>query len=146
MCIIALEALLTDTLVCGHLYLRSPSQNPVSTPIQTLLFRSYGHLVRAPTASTVPFFTFFSQASEHPRRGSFVRNWKLSSRLFSRPDWLPLGLRGWPQRCYCIQRDTVLVCETRIEIAVSVSQIWQLLSPWSVVYLIRLYSVQFGNN
>ena len=27
--------------------------------------------------------------------GSFDRNWKLSSRLLSRPDWLPLGLRGW---------------------------------------------------
>ena len=27
-------------------------------------------------------------------RGSFARTWKLSSRLFSRPDWLPLGLRG----------------------------------------------------
>ena len=23
-------------------------------------------------------------------------NWKLSSRLLSWPDWLPLGLRGWP--------------------------------------------------
>ena len=29
-------------------------------------------------------------------RGSFARTWKLSSRLFSRSDWLPLGLRGWP--------------------------------------------------
>ena len=28
-------------------------------------------------------------------RGSFARTWKLSSRPFSRPDWLPLGLRGW---------------------------------------------------
>ena len=26
--------------------------------------------------------------------GSSARAWKLSSRLFSRPDWLPLGLRG----------------------------------------------------
>ena len=26
--------------------------------------------------------------------GSFARTWKLSSRLFTRPDWLPLGLRG----------------------------------------------------
>ena len=26
--------------------------------------------------------------------GSFALTWKLSSRLFSRPDWLPLGLRG----------------------------------------------------
>ena len=33
----------------------------------------------------------------HPRRPrrSFARTWKLSSRLFSRPDWLPLDLRGW---------------------------------------------------
>ena len=31
-------------------------------------------------------------------RGSFARTWKLSSCLFSRPDWLPLGLRGWPTR------------------------------------------------
>ena len=28
----------------------------------------------------------------------FARTWKLSSRLFSRPDWLPLGLRGWTKR------------------------------------------------
>ena len=28
-------------------------------------------------------------------RGSFARTWKLSSRPFSRPDWLPLGLQGW---------------------------------------------------
>ena len=27
-------------------------------------------------------------------RGSFARTWKLSSRLFTRPDWLPLGFRG----------------------------------------------------
>ena len=26
-------------------------------------------------------------------RGAFARTWKLSSHLFSRPDWLPLGLR-----------------------------------------------------
>ena len=34
-------------------------------------------------------------------RGSFARTWKLSSRLFSRPDWPPLGLRGWRQTCLC---------------------------------------------
>ena len=28
-------------------------------------------------------------------RGSFAHTWKLSSRPFSRPDWLPVGLRGW---------------------------------------------------
>ena len=28
-------------------------------------------------------------------RGSFARTSKLSSRPFSRPDWLPLGPRGW---------------------------------------------------
>ena len=28
-------------------------------------------------------------------RGQSVCAWKLSSRLFSPPDWLPLGLRGW---------------------------------------------------
>ena len=27
-------------------------------------------------------------------RGSFARTWKLSSRYFTRPDWLPLGLPG----------------------------------------------------
>ena len=31
-------------------------------------------------------------------RGSSTRAWKLSSRLFSRPDWLPLGLRGCEER------------------------------------------------
>ena len=29
-------------------------------------------------------------------RGSFAGTWKFSSRLFSRSNWLPLGLRGWP--------------------------------------------------
>ena len=28
-------------------------------------------------------------------RGSSTHAWKLSSQLLSRPDWLPLGLRGW---------------------------------------------------
>ena len=28
-------------------------------------------------------------------RGFFARTWQLSSCLFSRTDWLPLGLRGW---------------------------------------------------
>ena len=28
-------------------------------------------------------------------KSSFARTWKRSSRLFSRPDWPPLGLRGW---------------------------------------------------
>ena len=32
------DALLTDTLIGGQLYLRPPSQNPVSTSIQTWLF------------------------------------------------------------------------------------------------------------
>ena len=31
-------------------------------------------------------------------RGTSARAWKLSSRLFSRPDWLPLGLRGCEER------------------------------------------------
>ena len=38
-------------------------------------------------------------------RGSFARTWKLSSRPFSRPDWLPLGLRGWGSLSYpCTSR------------------------------------------
>ena len=36
-------------------------------------------------------------------RGSSALTGKLSSRLFSRPDWLPLGLRGWSE-CSTIQR------------------------------------------
>ena len=32
---------------------------------------------------------------ESEPRGSFTRTWKLSSRPFSRPDWLSLGLQGW---------------------------------------------------
>ena len=35
------------------------------------------------------------------RAGSSARAWKLSSRLFSRPGWLPLVLRGW-KICYKI--------------------------------------------
>ena len=33
-------------------------------------------------------------------RGSFTPTWKRSSHPFSRPDWLPLGLRGWPMLCH----------------------------------------------
>jgi len=33
--------------------------------------------------------------TEYVPRGSSARAWKLSSRLFSQPDWLPLGLQGW---------------------------------------------------
>ena len=36
-------------------------------------------------------------------RGSSAHTWNLSSRLFSRPDWLPLGLRGWCRGCQCSQ-------------------------------------------
>ena len=32
-------------------------------------------------------------------RGSSALTWKLSSRIFSQPKWLPLGLRGWPSLC-----------------------------------------------
>ena len=32
---------------------------------------------------------------ESVSRISSALTWKLSCRLFSRPDWLPLGLRGW---------------------------------------------------
>ena len=33
--------------------------------------------------------------SESVPRGSSAFTWKLSSRIFSRPDLMPLGLRGW---------------------------------------------------
>ena len=36
-------------------------------------------------------------------RGSFASTWKLSSRLFFRLDWLPLGLRGWSNRFQILQ-------------------------------------------
>ena len=38
-----------------------------------------------------------SQSGREKRRdeSSFARTWKLSSRPFSRPNWLSLGLRGW---------------------------------------------------
>ena len=39
---------------------------------------------------------------ESEPRDSSARAWKLSSRLFPRPDWLPLGLRVW-RMCYLIQ-------------------------------------------
>ena len=32
---------------------------------------------------------------KHGRKSFSAHAWKLSSHLFSRPDWLPLGLRGW---------------------------------------------------
>ena len=42
-------------------------------------------------------------------RGSSVLTWKLSSRLFSRADWLPLGLRGWKMLCLICQKVNLLL-------------------------------------
>ena len=45
-----------------------------------------------------PFRTDVLNVFKPGRRNlSPARAWKLSSRLFSRLDWLPLGLRGWEQ-------------------------------------------------
>ena len=45
-----------------------------------------------------PFRTDVLNVFKPGRRSlSPARAWKLSSRLFSRLDWLPLGLRGWEQ-------------------------------------------------
>ena len=43
-------------------------------------------------------------------RGSFARNWKLSFRLFSQPDWLPLGLWGWLQINNGFFKWPIMVC------------------------------------
>ena len=40
--------------------------------------------------------------------------WKLSSRLFSRPDWLPLGLRGWVMTCIVISMEFHEGCRGRV--------------------------------
>ena len=45
-------------------------------------------------------------------RGSFARTWKLSSRLFSRPDWLPLGLQRWLGRW--TRRNTIRLKEISV--------------------------------
>ena len=52
-------------------------------------------------------------------RGSFARTWKLSSCLFSRPDWLPLGLRGWSA-----PSSLNLVCVTRYRDLTNYSRVW----------------------
>ena len=41
-------------------------------------------------------------------RGFSTHAWKLSSQLFSRPDWLPLGLRGWWQSSLITRFRTVV--------------------------------------
>ena len=41
-------------------------------------------------------------------RGFSTHAWKLSSQLFSRPDWLPLGLRGWWQSSLIARFRTVV--------------------------------------
>ena len=53
--------------------------------------------------SATKVFSLFKRG----RKGSSARAWKLWSRLFSRPDWLPLGLRGWTRRGLknvCVER------------------------------------------
>ena len=58
-----------------------------------------------------------SQTGREKRRDERfqVPTWKLSSRLFSRPDWLPLGLRG---RCWWLYSRPILlnffICSVRI--------------------------------
>ena len=47
--------------------------------------------------------SFQVRAEESVPRGSFTGTWKLSSQLFSWPDWLPLGLRGWIWPCPCLR-------------------------------------------
>ena len=39
--------------------------------------------------------SFQARVEEPLGTDSHARAWKLLSRLFSRPEWLPLGLRGW---------------------------------------------------
>ena len=49
-------------------------------------------------------------------RGSSTRAWKLLSQLFSRPDWLPLGLRGWyrPRAVVLLKRISFRPCSSRL--------------------------------
>ena len=47
-----------------------------------------------PTRSRHPLEFLEIVRWESVPRGSLAHTWKLSSCLFSRPDWLPLGLRG----------------------------------------------------
>ena len=46
---------------------------------------------------------------ESVTRGSFALTWKLSSRLFSRPDLLPLGLRECPLLTYQVAQSRGLI-------------------------------------
>ena len=70
------EALLTDTLVSGQLFLWLPSQNPVSTPIQTLYFYIpvSGYLLKASTDTFRDYqlgFSLFLRSCEQTPEVSF---------------------------------------------------------------------------
>ena len=66
---------------------------------QTVFWNYFGHNntkhFLCPIRSRHPLEFLEIVRWESVPRGSFARTWKLSSRPFSRPDWLPLGLRGW---------------------------------------------------
>ena len=61
---------------------RGKSASASPTPHHTLNEDRSARFTAQPLSALVP-------------RGFSACAWKLSSRLFSRPDWPPLGLRGW---------------------------------------------------
>ena len=91
MCLILMTTLFYKTLIlqeeiwCWKGELRR-NCSPIGTIIQTLFVPN-----REPASAWILEIIRW----ESVPRGSFARTRKLSSRLFSRPDWLPLGLRGW---------------------------------------------------
>ena len=54
--------------------------------------------------------------SESIPRGSSAHAWKLSLRLFSQPDWLPLGLQGWFRARFLLLNKHFVcsLCATRV--------------------------------
>ena len=52
-------------------------------------------IVLASELASILWHSFTDETSSSETQGQSVGSGELSSRLFYRPDWLPLGLRGW---------------------------------------------------
>ena len=72
---------------------RTPEKNSASSPIR---HNNTKHLLCPITSQHSLEFLEIVWWELVPR-GSFARTWEHSSCLFSRPDWQPLGLRGWTE-------------------------------------------------
>ena len=83
------QAVIETIVVVYELPKRTQPVRPLGTIIQSIFCAQSQASIRLNFSEIVWW--------ELVPRGSFARTWEHSSCLFSRPDWQPLGLRGWAE-------------------------------------------------